>query len=369
MSNQHKPAGGIGGGLIFFICIMTLINIVIGLSEFIWFVRNPSQYVRSLGAGVVEGFSDIGHSNKLLSFTFVLAVLAIVVINSCMIAVMVLHALLSRRWHPVVFISHKHAKMGHLIEGITKAFESGGLVASYVPFRPDADHDRIIDDVEDRIKNSDVVVCLPGDEPSWVEIEVASAGAQRKPLILLLPRENNGAPDSASRQYPALILDTLIAMEYRPLVDLIGYIHGSTPWTWKLIRMMTAPGEWFGVIMIAMCVTAVVILGSTLVYMLGQWLGCIFDFACHAHMRGYVLGRMTYVGLVVAGPALLALAVAGPLRALFNRMKAVRLVRRQIRIGKYSYGSLKALFEQTNGLKPLLDVFWIEAPKAHHETR
>jgi hypothetical protein len=353
------------------VAIVIIASLAYGISAFIWFILNPLKYVQGVYQGALQGFYDTSYSYKMASLAAVSAILLVIGTSALAIATIILHAHLLRRRHPIVFISYKHAKMGHLLPDIATAFERGGLVASFVPFKPKADRDEIIDEVEDRIRQCDVVVCLPGDEPSWVESEVASAGAQRKPLILVLPRENNGAPDSASRQYPALILELLAARDYAPLVDFIGYVHGNARWTWRLIRMETNPGRWILVLIVPMILFLGFSLVSALVLSLLQLSSssCLLDFACHAFVRGYLVGQMAYAYLVLALVLLLVLVIAGPLRALLNRLKAARVVRREIRTGQYSYTHLKELFEQTDELKPLLGVFWRVAPRAHHERR
>jgi hypothetical protein len=89
----------------------------------------------------------------------------------------------------------------------------------------EADHDELLDNIRDAIKDAQVVICLPGSRPSFVENEVSMAFALNKPLLFVVSGdEYSRLPNTAKRGYPIFNLVALREEKWTTLARFAAYL-------------------------------------------------------------------------------------------------------------------------------------------------
>jgi TPR repeat protein len=133
----------------------------------------------------------------------------------------------SARWRRArVFVSYHH-----LIEDIAttmaEKLKNKHLNPIKLRFLESPEHDSLLDEVDTRISESDLVICIPGPKPSFVEYEVAMAFAKKKPLILVSTNEHlSRIPDTAKHGYPIVNLNTLDEGGWSSFCNFCLYVTG-----------------------------------------------------------------------------------------------------------------------------------------------
>lgn len=136
-----------------------------------------------------------------------------------------------------VFISFHHSRepsataMGESLLG-------RGLSPTRLPFEEGVDHDVLLDRVRDGICKCDVLVCLPGTGPSFVESEVSMAFGLAKPMLFVVSDEEYaGIPDTAKKGYPIFSRTRLESEGYDTLSKFCSYLAAD----WRsTVRLYTA---------------------------------------------------------------------------------------------------------------------------------
>ena len=115
-----------------------------------------------------------------------------------------------RRWRRArIFISYQHAFEDIALD-IQKRLDLKYINPIKLPFLESPEHDSLLDEVKHGISGSDLVVCIPGEKPSFVEHEVAMAFVLEKPLLFLATNDFlSRIPDTAKRGYPIINLNSL----------------------------------------------------------------------------------------------------------------------------------------------------------------
>jgi len=273
-----------------------------------------------------------------------------------------------RRRRARVFISYQR-EMWNYASALAEVLKRSGVEPLIVPFQSDVEHDQLLDRIYFHIDQADFVVCFPGLRPSFVEHEVAAAVSRKKPIFIILPRRNAGAPNTAQHSYPVLCLERLLVNNFQPLVELIHYLRGDMGQTLRLYftptRLPTlaqAVGGTIGYLMVA----AVAVLSLP-----GYFKHLPQRLLLNVEVSGYVAGVGVGASLVIfAAWLMLALTgnfAVGGIATIRNRAMAIRQTRRLLRDGSYSYPVLRQLFRPTKGLLRLLKPFFCKPPQAYHQ--
>jgi TPR repeat protein len=131
------------------------------------------------------------------------------------------------RWRRArIFVSffHEHEDVATAIATHMRGF---GLNVVRLPFKEVVDHDELLDDVRAGIAKSDLLICVPGDRPSFVEHEVAMALAINKPLLFVTRSEDLGRiPNTAKKGYPIFNFNSLEEGGWKAFSRFCGYVCG-----------------------------------------------------------------------------------------------------------------------------------------------
>jgi len=133
----------------------------------------------------------------------------------CSIAIMVFIMAIyllknSPRWRRArVFVSYQHM-FEDIATAIVERLRQNHLHPIKLPFVQNQEHDALLDNVTTGIRESDLVVCIPGEARSFVENEIAMALVLKKPLMFVSTNDYLGRiPDTAKRGYPVINLNSL----------------------------------------------------------------------------------------------------------------------------------------------------------------
>jgi hypothetical protein len=322
------------------------------------------------GDQTIQGILDFAPYFRVYLLVMVVAtsVLAGTTLILCLAAVA--QAAVTRR-SALVFISYHHDLVA-TVETLRLSLERAGCVVVWIPFASAAEHDALLDRIYDGIRGCDFLICFPGGQPSFVEAEVAVAIGLHKPIIIVLPTNHTGAPNTSHKSYPALVLEKLQDQEFGPLVSFIRYLHGDWRATLELIKLGTDPPGWataplmaiialeFGLLIagfVAIFVLSVVNLGSFDVFGLTSVIDRLFTLIWFG---GFYL---------IVTVALLAVPIflLGSVSAIGYRLRAMLIVRRRVKQGTYSYELLRPLLVRTRAMSPILESVFMSPPFAHHE--
>jgi PhoD-like phosphatase/O-methyltransferase domain len=93
-----------------------------------------------------------------------------------------------------------------------------------LPFIESPDHDTLLDQVKQEIRDCDVFVCVPGSRPSFVESEVSMAFGLEKPLLfVLIEADTPRLPNTAKKGYPVFALERFQREGFGTLVNFCSY--------------------------------------------------------------------------------------------------------------------------------------------------
>ena len=127
--------------------------------------------------------------------------------------------------HCRVFVSFSHQNEG-AAQALQTALSSKGIEVERIAYDPEANHQSIVQSVQEKLRNCKLMVCLPGQEQSFVESEVATATGQSKPVIFCLP-ETGTLPNTADKRFPVFNLALTTDQSFEPLSDFIYYVTGN----------------------------------------------------------------------------------------------------------------------------------------------
>ena len=127
-----------------------------------------------------------------------------------------------------VFISFHHSREDTALQ-LERSLVERGLVVGRLPFRPDYEHDRLLQRIQHEIRSCTAMVCLPGAQPSFIENEVLVASTLRKFILFVVGEEDPRLPNTAYYGYPVFRLERLTRQGFDPIAQLILLVAGN----WK----------------------------------------------------------------------------------------------------------------------------------------
>jgi TPR repeat protein len=129
------------------------------------------------------------------------------------------------RWRRArIFVSYQHA-FENIASIVEVRFGKTSIIPIKLPFVDSPDHNSLLDSVKAGISKADLIVCIPGEKPSFVEHEVAMAFALGKPLLFFTTSESlSRIPDTAKHGYPVVNLFSLDEGGWSTFVALCLYI-------------------------------------------------------------------------------------------------------------------------------------------------
>jgi hypothetical protein len=276
-----------------------------------------------------------------------------------------------------VFLSYHHSNYAQVID-FAMSLRRSGFDPLFVEFMSAPQHDALLDDIYKKIEVSDFFVCFPGLEPSFVEAEISAAISAKKPIFIILPQCNRGAPNTSQKSYPALILEKLRIEQFASVFAILNYLYGDWRNTIKVFcGSIKVFGTWIEnpawpklvkIIFHAPFYVLVIAFVGFASLKASEFIAFVLPFIGFEWSDFFVLLQMQFVFVVIipsfAG-TILMWNVGGVLAASWVRWRARLVIRRQIEQGTYSFHSLTKLFD--DDLAYFLSAFFKDPPKAHHE--
>lgn len=263
-----------------------------------------------------------------------------------------------------VFISFEHSREQTAAQ-ISEALRRGGLTVRRIPFRPDYEHDRLLKQVQDEIHACDVMVCLPGSAPSFVENEVFFASGLRKFMVFVIGEKEPRLPNTAFYGYPAFRLERVQRLGYRPLRELIQLVGGNWRASFRYFfdswsRVLSDYARWLPWI-IVIFVLGSYLIGGVYALITSSWETFIrFLTGFHATYF-YVLGDWDLVWIFVN------LVLLGCVIAVINQLRTRRVLRQQTLTKHLTHDVLKEHLGKGKTAKRMLGCLWKRPIPAEHE--
>jgi hypothetical protein len=134
-----------------------------------------------------------------------------------------------------VFISFNRTRED-IAEDLHKQLEKASAKVSRIPFLENAEHQTILANTQQFIKDCNMFICLPGSASSFVDNEVFSATTSGKPITFLISENSGTLPNTADKRYPVFRLEATIEAQYKPLIEFVSYVGADLESTRKLCR-------------------------------------------------------------------------------------------------------------------------------------
>jgi hypothetical protein len=129
-------------------------------------------------------------------------------------------------YHVRVFISFHHSRE-ETAEELARSLADRGLIVGRIPFRPDYEHDDLLQRIQNEIRGCTAMVCLPGDQPSFIENEVLVASTLRKFILFVVGEKDPRLPNTAYYGYPVFRSERLSRQRFEPIAELILLVAGN----------------------------------------------------------------------------------------------------------------------------------------------
>jgi len=309
---QHRPAGAkrplvgrIGFVIAWILVMVAVTGIVVWATYRYW--TDIFRIWRQFTGLVVPQLKIMGLC-ALVLFATVVAVVALQVLAS--------------RWRKLrVFVTYQNA-VAELAAEITEALRKHGLDAEFIPFL-ERDHDKLIQDVRQRLRRCDAVVAVPGEVKSFIDAELLSASTLRKPIVIVKHRPGQTLPDTAYRGYPVFGIVPLRGYDHRPLGHLIGY--ACNHWSdvpLNLIRALSGAGDAFMVALVGVTLLGLPRFVIEILVVAGQT------------GLAYRIALWTYWAFFGAFLAVFVIKFAG---AVIAKFRAIRTVKQDVVTGAFTY--------------------------------
>lgn len=160
--------------------------------------------------------------------TLLLFVAAVLVSSIVLFLFAALHltARAVKRGRALVFISYQH-DLESIANGLKEAMTRAWIVPDMLAFE-DREHDTMLDRIQRGITEADVVICLPGNSPSFVESEVFLASGLKKPMLFVLSADQGARlPNTAKKGYPLFDMEALRRADWLPIARFASYLSGD----------------------------------------------------------------------------------------------------------------------------------------------
>ena len=142
---------------------------------------------------------------------------------------------LVRKWRTRVFISFQHEREP-IADVLADEMRKCGIRAEKLPFVERPDHDTLIDQVNQEIRDCDIFVCVPGKFHSFVDSEVSKAHGLLKPMLFVFVEADAPPrlPNHAKKGYPVFALEALQREGFRTLANFCSYLAADARSTARL---------------------------------------------------------------------------------------------------------------------------------------
>jgi hypothetical protein len=125
-----------------------------------------------------------------------------------------------------VFVSYEH-QQNKVADLIASQLQRRSFEIFKLPFVDTPNHDSLLDEVRNSIVYSDLILCVPGRQSSFVENEIAMAFALNKPMLFILSESNTAfLPNTAKKGYPLFDREQVEADQCATLADFCSYLVG-----------------------------------------------------------------------------------------------------------------------------------------------
>lgn len=242
-----------------------------------------------------------------------------------------------------------------------------------VPFAPRSGHQVVVVAVNDLLRQADAMVCLPGQDASFVEAEVAAATVAHKPVLFLVPAGGT-LPNTADKQHPAFVHERVAAQGYAPVAEFLHHVTQDfqsarrlyrAAWTHPAVRHALARASW------------VLALASLALFVVALVHGDIVTSGTAAaidpdaeSLRWKMILSMSVVlllGALVTLPLSIGLALVA--RSLWLQLRAARRAALRVRMGDFARADWVGIVPGMKPGCPLYESMQESAPKAHHEAK
>lgn len=263
------------------------------------------------------------------------------------------------------FISFHHASES-TAAALEETLRGAGLRARRIPFLADYQHDQLIWNIADEIRRCDVMVCLPGTQPTFVEAEVLAALTLRKFIIFLVGEKEPRLPNTAYYGYPAFRLESVAERNYQQVSELILLVAGN--WRASIRFLFDSWSRLFSDARSLGWVIIVFVAGSYLTgaayALLTGGVPELLRFLRWFH-RAYLdlLGDWLLFWLWING------FLIGSVFTLLNLLRVRRVLRQEILTGHLTHDVLRAWLGNGKRVRRLLDSLWKRPPPPEHEVQ
>ena len=182
--------------------------------------------------------SDLDKGKQMALGFIVLALLYLLLYLGFFIAGTLLYLLLSSSWRkPVVFISYKIPGPGDekntasIAKNISKALLKMGFKVRMQPTLKNPRHDVLNHSIKTDIRQCGALIAVPhaSGESSYVDAEIACAYHNDKPVYIIRHSPGQKLPATANSGHIVFNLQKLQNQSYKPLNNILPYIHGYLP--------------------------------------------------------------------------------------------------------------------------------------------
>ena len=269
-----------------------------------------------------------------------------------------------------IFVSFQNRRE-HDADELGAALERSRFHALRVPYSAGAEHQSIVTGVNDLLRRADAVVCLPGQDASFVEAEVAAATVARKPVVFLLTEEGT-LPNTADKQHPSFRHEATSAQRYEPLVAFLHQITQDFRSACLLYRgAWLHPAVGSTLVRVALGVVGASVALCLCALVQGHLVTAQVAMASAPEAEALRVKAVLYMAVSVLLGALILLPVATWLalvtKALAIQLHAARRATLRMRTGQFSRDDWIGLAPGLRPGEPIYEAMLVAAPKAHHE--
>lgn len=269
-----------------------------------------------------------------------------------------------------IFVSFQNRREAEASQ-LETALAKGCFRVLRVPYAPGSGHQGVVVAVNDLLRQADAVVCLPGQDASFVEAEVAAATVAHKPVLFLVPIGGT-LPNTADKQHPAFVHERVAAQGFAPVTEFLHHITQDfqsacglyrTAWTHPAVKSTLARA------LLVLVSASLALFLSALVH------GDIVTSSTAAvnvpDAESLRWKTILSIAVVLLGGALVILPLSIWLvlvaRSLWVQLRAARRAALRVRTGEFARADWVGIVP---GMRPgchLYDSMQVSAPKAHHE--
>jgi hypothetical protein len=327
------------------------------------FVDDPRQIEATVKLGAQIG-NEISTNTALIGSTFA----SCLIVVALFLGLPLLRRLIFRR-NLRIFISFNRVR-SDIAEQLHAFLEKCSFRVSRIPFNPAAEHQTTLQKIVEYLKQSELVVCVPGPSNSFVEHEILAANAIGHPVVLLISEKDGTIPDTADKRYPAFQMEDVAAQAFQPLEAFIRFIGGDLRSLWGMSLRALRQG-------VVLRLSQGIVLGLV-ASLLGLWAMC-FVIVVNAPSAGAArttspleahLAIGTNIGVMALCASLVALCLVYCLRVVYIQLKqrsAQRRAQLKVKAGEFRRDDWLDLMTGLSAGNMIYSAMFETAPLAHHE--